>query len=238
MPIKLLSKQEVQQKQAVQKRAEIEEGKKLAQRVDRLREIAVQEEASLASFRAKTLKAINTEIKQVTVERDSLLEEVKTLRNELELGFSELKKAEKQLKDKEKEVLLYEEQVETRLKLVKEKEKSIKADFEQNKRFIRRIENLNSHLLRIHPLVEERLETAESVLEEIELKKFQFETFYNQFTKELRGKDIEVASRERDITIKEERVKNTERLLNEREIQLRDRELTLEREFNRLKKRV
>jgi hypothetical protein len=44
-----------------------------------------------------------------------------------------------------------------------------------------------------------------------------------------------VASRERDITIKEERLILTEQQLRDKELKLIDREQTLERAFNRLK---
>jgi prophage DNA circulation protein len=125
MPIKLLSKQEINQKQALQRHNEIEEGRKLAKRVDNLREIAVQEEASLASFRSNTLKAINDEIKKATKEHEGILNQVRELRGELETGFSELKKAENVVKLKEEDLVSRENQVEERVKLIKEKEKQI-----------------------------------------------------------------------------------------------------------------
>ncbi len=235
MPIKLLSKQEINQRQATQKRAEIDEGRKLAQRVDNLREIAVTEEASLASFRAKTLKAINTEIQLVSTERDLLIIEVNSLRAEIKAGLAEVTRAKESLSEEKDRIISREEELRERIALVEKKEAQIKKDFEHNKRLLRKIEYINDRLMNIGPVVEERLFTAESALGEIELKKFQFDTFYLQITKELHDKDIAVASRERDITIKEERVMRTERQLKDREIQLHDRELTLEREFNRLK---
>ena len=73
MPIKLLTKQEINLRKANEKRLEIEEGRKLASRVDNLRELVAQEEASLASFRAKTVANIGAEIKKLEQEKQTVL---------------------------------------------------------------------------------------------------------------------------------------------------------------------
>lgn len=235
MPIKLLSKQEINQKQALQKHAEIEEGRKLAKRVDNLRELAVQEEASLASFRSKTVKIINEEIRKATLERDALLEEVKVLRSELETGFSELKKAEKAIELREQDLNLRENQIEERIALVKTKEKQVKKDYDRNTAITSRLEYANERIKKINEEAELKMQIAEDMFADADLKKNQIERMFQRITEELHSKDITVASRERDITIKEERVKRQEQSLRERELQLIDREQTLEREYARIK---
>ncbi len=236
MPIKLLSKQEINQKQALQRHNEIEEGRKLAKRVDNLREIAVQEEASLASFRANTVKNINEEIKKATKEHEEILTQVKELRGELETGFSELKKAERGIKLKEEDLISREKQIEDRTKLVKEKESQVKKDFEENLTISSRLEYANTQLLKVNMEADEKMQLANDMFEDAELKRNQVDRLYQRVTEDLHNKDIAVAIKERDLTIRAVHLNERTEALRIKEINLIDREQTLEREFKRLKK--
>lgn len=236
MPIKLLSKQEINQKQALQRHAEIEEGRKLAKRVDNLRELAVQEEASLASFRANTLKSINEEIKKATKEHEAILTQVKELRTELETGFSELKKEERVIKLKEQDLITREQQVEERIKLVKDKEKQVKKDFGENLTIASRLEYANAQLLKVNREADEKIQMANDMFEDAEFKKNQTERLYERVIKELHDKDIAVASKERDLIIRAGHLDERTEALRVKELNLIDREQTLEREYARIKK--
>jgi hypothetical protein len=236
MPIKLLSKQEINQKQALQRHNEIEEGRKLAKRVDNLREIAVEEEASLASFRANTLKAINEEIKKASKEHEVVLNQVKELRSELETGFSELKKAENAVKLKEEDLVSREKQVEERVKLVKIKEKQIKQGFEENLTIASRLEYANTQLLKVNMETDQKIQMANDMFEDSEFKKGQMERLYERVMRELHDKDITIASKERDLIIRAGHLDERTESLRVKELNLLDREQTLEREFKRLKK--
>lgn len=236
MAIKLLSKQEINQKQALQRHAEIEEGRKLAKRVDNLRELAVEEEASLASFRANTLKAINADIKKATKEHETILNEVKALRGELETGFSELKKAERVLKLKEDDLVSRENQIEERINLVKEKEKQVKKDFEENQTVASRLEYANNRLVQINLEADEKMQMANDMFEDAEFKKAHTERLYERVTKELHDKDITIASKERDLIIRAGHLDERTEALRLKELNLIDREQTLEREYARIKK--
>ncbi len=236
MAIKLLSKQEINQRQALQRHSEIEEGRKLAKRVDNLRELAVEEEASLASFRANTLKAINADIKKATTEHEVILNQVKELRGELETGFSELKKAERVLKLKEEDLVLRENQVEKRIDLVKEKEKQVRKDFEENQTIASRLEYANSRLVQINLEADEKMQAANDMYEDADFKKAHTERLYERVMKELHDKDITVASKERDLIIRAGHLDELKEALRVKELTLIDREQTLEREYKRLKK--
>lgn len=72
MSIKLLPKSEIDKLKAEEKRREIEEGRKIAERIDTLRETVSEEEASLERFRVETVSKINDEIIAKTTERDTL----------------------------------------------------------------------------------------------------------------------------------------------------------------------
>lgn len=235
MPIKLLSKQEINQRQATQKRIEVDQGRKLATRVDTLREIAAEEEASLASFRAKTLKAIHDETQKAVEERDVLLAEVKVLREEIEVGLKPIQKAEAQLQTKTSSLEERESQINNRIELIKKKEEELKNDFQKINALHLRLTYVQNQLSEMNIEAENHIGMAEVFYENAELKKKEVDLLEKTVKAELHAKDIEVASRERDITIKEERVQRQYEALNERELQLIDREQTLEREFKRLK---
>lgn len=236
MPIKLLSKQEINQKQALQRHAEVEEGRKLAKRVDNLRELAVEEEASLASFRVNTLKAINQEIKKATTEHEAVLAQVKELRGELETGFSELEKAKNEVKLKEQDLVSRETQVEQRTKLVKDKEKQIKKGFEENLTMASRLEYANARLISVNAEADVKIQTANDMFDDAELRRGQVDRLYQRVTEELYHKDITVASKERDLIIRAGHLDERTEALRIKELNLIDREQTLDREFKRLKK--
>ncbi len=80
--MKLLKKEEIAKAKAVDKQREIQEGLKLAKRVDALRETQAEEELSLRLFREKTLKAIHEETTKAATERDNILSVVKNLRED------------------------------------------------------------------------------------------------------------------------------------------------------------
>lgn len=80
--VKLLSKAEIVIAKARDRKLEVDEGIKLAKKVDTLRELAVLEEESLKKFRGETLGVIQSEIDAKVIERDILREENAILQEE------------------------------------------------------------------------------------------------------------------------------------------------------------
>lgn len=78
--MRLLQKSEIDKANAEATRKTIDEGIKIARRIDSLRETASQEEKSLEDFRVKTVKVIHSEIDSLIHERDALTTEVEELR--------------------------------------------------------------------------------------------------------------------------------------------------------------
>lgn len=75
MGMRLLPKSEIDRAKSVDKKREIDEGLKLAKRVDNLREIAASEETSLTNFRNATVAKIQEEITFETGRRDRVKSE-------------------------------------------------------------------------------------------------------------------------------------------------------------------
>lgn len=88
MGMKLLPKSEIDKMKAVERKREIDEGLKLAKRVDNLREVAAAEEASLRKFRNETVKVIYDEITKEEQKLNALKGEIVRAQKERE----ELKK--------------------------------------------------------------------------------------------------------------------------------------------------
>lgn len=80
--MKLLPRQEITALKNIERKKEIDEGAKLAQKIDVLRETAAKEEASLSKFREKTLGLIRGDVMQLSQERNILQIEVDILRKE------------------------------------------------------------------------------------------------------------------------------------------------------------
>lgn len=236
MPIKLLPKQEITRLQAEEKRVAVAEGMKLARRVDNLREVAAQEEASLASFRSATLKAIKSETDVAKKERDTVLQEVKVLREELQEGTQVLDEREKALIERENLVKDRETELEKRIFALNTLTEKVRKEEKEAQHATSKLKNIWDILVKMGDDIKSVYGEAQSYLEGAIDKATQIALLFQEVDKELKHRDIEVASRERDVIIKEERVQRTFKELHEREVQLRDRELTLEREIKRVKK--
>ncbi len=80
--MRLLEKHELDQQKAQERKREIDEGAKLAKKVDELRKLEAQERANLTAWRNATLEDIKREIDASIRERDGLKDTVARLRDE------------------------------------------------------------------------------------------------------------------------------------------------------------
>lgn len=83
--MKLLSKREIDASKALERKLEVDEGRKLAEKVDMLRRLYAEEQAKFARFRDETIHAVLGEIRILIEERDSLRSKVRQLRTEADL---------------------------------------------------------------------------------------------------------------------------------------------------------
>ena len=77
--MRLLKKSEVTQKKAQARKQEIDEGVKIAQKVDAVRNTLAEEEANLDKFRTESVKNIKAELAPLEEKRDGLKKEVQEL---------------------------------------------------------------------------------------------------------------------------------------------------------------
>lgn len=80
--LRLLPKSEVDKRKAQEKFRELQEGEKLAARVDSLREMVASEEAVFATYHQETLKKIQDDLQARYAQRDALDAEIEQRRQE------------------------------------------------------------------------------------------------------------------------------------------------------------
>ncbi len=73
--MRLLEKLQINLSKAIERKTEVDQGKKLAASVDALRELKAKEEASLTLFRDQTIAAIKKDIEHWVIRRDSIKSE-------------------------------------------------------------------------------------------------------------------------------------------------------------------
>lgn len=78
--MRLLSKNEIVLKKGDERKLEIEEGAKLARKIDVLRETVAKEEANLTKFRDASLRNIRIELDKLAQDKAFLIEEVQSLK--------------------------------------------------------------------------------------------------------------------------------------------------------------
>lgn len=81
--MKLLKKEDIQQDYALERKLQIDEGMRLAHKIDSLRKSYVEEEQKLKIFREESLRAILAEINPLILKRQKLEAEIKALQANL-----------------------------------------------------------------------------------------------------------------------------------------------------------
>lgn len=234
--MRLLPKAEINVRQAQQKRAEIDEGVKLAKRVDTLREITAQEEASLASFRHTTLKAIAEEVKKAEAERNQVLKDVTDLRKELSEGTIQLDIRQSDLDTYQKSLEKLEHDLTLRVSALKTLAAKLKEQSKQTKEYNDRLVYAHKVIGEIQKSTDTTYMDARAILQQALERQKNTYTLVDSVENQLRARDIAVASKERDLTIREGHLERKKEELRVKELRLIDREQTLEREIKRLKK--
>lgn len=75
--MKLLAKSDIQKAKSIERQQLVNEGLKLAKRVDDLREVVAEEEQTLENFRRETLKEIHRQIRIEQAKLDKIINKQK-----------------------------------------------------------------------------------------------------------------------------------------------------------------
>ena len=193
--MKLLSKSEVVRAKSIERQQQIDEGLKLAKKVDSLREIVANEEEALNKFRTQTLEEIHQQITSKSKELEYLVSEV----NDLE---KRQKEALRPLNKEREEIQALRESVEESFRELREREVTLT---QQERDVEKKQKDVLSKEKRANLLVadaQSRLVDADILKKEASEAKKQgiairtsAEQFLEKAEKEISAKQIEVAHR-------------------------------------------
>lgn len=233
--IRLLSKQEVDKAKAIDRKREVDEGLKLARKVDDLREIVVQEEASLEKFRRATVANIHTATTEAQKILDQIKAEVAVLRREhkdlervLAEDWSEVGEAQPALAKLRKSL-------EEKEKVLVEAERMALAELEYAK--IDRIgadKNRRQASSLLNDALQDKRE-AVVALEKVHKMEKNVKDSRTVLEQEFTDRDKVLAKKERDFALKEHNVIERERELSVGWKILNDRKAMFERTIKRNK---
>lgn len=233
--MKLLDKKTIVDQRSLERKREIDEGVKLAKKVDQLRQTASEEEANLSKFRIESLKQLKTEVAILVDQRDSLSVEINTLRHKVEKL--------KMLPDLEWDKITKEAEYLAGLKKKLEEQEFVSMGKEIE--IARREELLMIERGRIederarvkNELIKNKETFEKNATTEIQLnnKLTQTNAYVREKENELLEKELKIAALERDLVIKEETIAERSLYLNNREKFINDKYQTLLRTEKRIK---
>ncbi len=231
--LKLLAKSEIAKAKSVDRQREVDEGMKLAKRVDALRETAVQEEASLEKYRSQTIGRIQEEVVAEAAKRDALRDEVRVLAERREGLLVPLTAewdkiaAEKSEILESKAVLIgmqsglkqLDEDVSYRQEEVAKREKAASYTHDDARERLAKADTLKVEAERMHreadAVLQETRNTAQTILVQAELR------------------EVEVTKREKALAIREDEYMQKQNTYLSDVVRLEDREKTLARNIKR-----
>lgn len=235
MKLRLLNKSDIAKSKAQERNTEVQEGLKLARRVDGLREISAQEEQALSKFRIETLSEIGQQIAVKEKEREQLMREVYDLemRREaalvpLDAEWEEIEKQRHFLAEGYDKLDKYSFVLEEKAIDIQEQEDLL----EENERRIvdmhKRTNDLWQEADTIKSETERKNRLAEEILHKAERESSELLDKAAQKDKEVRDRDDAVSAREKS------QEEDRRELLKEWAL-LKDRQAMLERTLKRNK---
>lgn len=231
--MQLLTKSEVQQRKGADRKLEIDEGLKVARRVDGLRKAFSEEEQRLAEFRKSAVAAAMEEVQKYTDLRD-------TTRKEAEEAEERLRIARIPLDEEWKEVAEAERAVVVRTEAITEHEAALDALEERLAQQAKEIDLEERRIVDLRVRADEALIEAHHELTNAKSIRTQADKDASRQEVALRERETNVQAREAAASNREAsndaRAKTLdarERYLNDEERRIQDREKLLLRNIKR-----
>lgn len=232
--MRLLKKSEVTKQKSLERQREVEEGMKLARRVDSLRELQANEEESFSKFREKTVKKINDDIAALAEKRNVLSDEVRLLHlkrtdmlRPIDEERSAIAEAQERINNREHFLFKWDESLEKldndlskRERGIERKEQQSAAREEFTSLRLKEIEAEKDILRKSLEEAENKKIQAQETLDNAEIIRREAEELENSQILFFKQKEQEYAEREAALSVKERQVE--------------DQRQTLERAFTRL----
>lgn len=232
--MKLLDKRQIQVEKSTERKTEIEQGLKIARKVDELRQTLAKEQQALTVFREETTKDVRSKIADLVNKKNTLEQEVSLLERRRRELLEPIDKEQQLLTDSKRHV---DSKIEE-LKLL-EKSLSLKKD-ELNTRardIMIEEERIKDEKKQTHQNLEQSLEKtkeAEKLLSVSRETCNQNEKMYQERIQELDTREANIASIERNQDMRSKYLDSKEVELNNRERIINDKYTLLERTQKRL----
>lgn len=236
MVMRLLSRIEINTQKSREREQEVQEGMKLAKRVDSLREIQAQEEASLTKFRIKTLAKIHEETKEKAARLQEITQEVQKLSLERIELQRPLDKAWKDVATKQNEIIAQEEELKKKEEDIENRDVELASQIHSVAIEARRLGSEKAHVAQVQKETKRSLSEAKDVLFEANNIKDRTIRAKERIENELTHREALAAVRERECMIREEQAQRIIEENLEEKRQLADQRATLERALKRLEK--
>ena len=214
---------------------EIQEGAKIATRVDGLRSLWAKTEQDFELYKTSTLTAIQAEITKATEEKEQLTGELRRLKAEYELLLPEIPLKRQELSKFEKRLMSWEKKLEKReekaglleidVQEAKQKAEFAKARHEDNERISR---NLLIQANKKSQEANETLLTAKSILATAEKEKKEMENV-------LTLREMSIKSQEQELLTNQMNLASDRHLLAIEKAKVADMRATVQRSIERLK---
>lgn len=234
--MKLLGKPEVNVLKAQERRKEVEEGVKLAKRVDNLREKIATDLSDFVKFKNASLNKLKEDLMVLQEEKDTLLRELPILRLEkadlrrpLDREWEELSRSKVNLAKEWTSLREFESDLTEKEQQITQKKKNLAVD-------ALKLENLKAiyqgNVKDSEEMMKASLEMRQNFIKEFE--KLDREWVQKQNT--LINREEEIEARSIDLKNERDHFGEEKKDFIKQKILLADREKTLEREYKRLKK--
>lgn len=234
--MKLLSKTDVAKIKTNQRKTEIEEGAKLARKVDSLRELSSREEHNLTTFRDESVKELHSTILSKQAEVDELEKDIK-VKKEIREKLMQPLQSEWDNIDKEKATLVEETKKLNQTYVgIGERERQLEKDKRALELDKRSLDKEKLYLdEQVNSAVADRRE-AERLLNEQKKSEAKVKALEDEVVKALTLREGEVAIREKEVKLQADNNRKVS-LANETErVWLSDQRATLEKTLKRIKK--
>lgn len=233
MVMRLLPKSEIDRAKATEKKREIDEGLKIAQRIDNLRETQAETETALEKWRRETVALIHEEISKEAYKRD----ELKGLNARLERERDELQKPldDEWVKVRAKDIELdfKGEDLAKKEFMLRDKEAKLAEAQKELALAEKRVADLEDHARSVLSGALAKDTSAQALYEDAARVKGEAQKAEQATIAELTHRERIVSGRESGATIREAQIETEKKALQDGWRLLKDRELMLERNLKR-----
>jgi hypothetical protein len=237
--IRLLSKNEIKQKENADKAREITEGLKISRKVDALRELQAKEEQTLTNFRDESLSVISKEIGDLTTEKELLQSAVDSLRAEKHQGLEILDERKRKLDLLELDIEHRKEVLEEKSYKLQDDERQILVNLRCSNDEMERARTNKERAQQFHIEADSDRKLAGKLMKEAtqDSKRIKQESIKDKEKREksVGIREVKVSTRETECDRREEENITLAEELRIKSIQLEDQRKTLERALKRKK---